>query len=262
MTVEYQAFVSGRYLLARAGENDVMAEINPLNVRTTTPGLVLRIKRWLRADDVGEEAEEDNPMYARAETRIVVGLGNPGRQYANTRHNAGWMVIDEIAKRANADGSRTRLQAEITEVRYKGFRLILAKPQTYMNESGRAVRELLNWYKADMDDLLVITDDLDIPFGRLRLRPNGSAGGHNGLKSIIRETGSDEFARLRVGIGRPEQAGRQAIGHVLSTFSSDEQAQVATVIGAAADATESWLETGLLATMNVINGVPSVVSEP
>lgn len=222
--------------------------------------LLTRLKRWLRAEDVGD-AEEDNTMYARAETRIVVGLGNPGRQYANTRHNAGWMVIDEIAKRAGADGSRNRLQSEITEVRYRGFRLILAKPQTFMNESGKAVRELLNWYKADFDDLLVITDDLDIPFGRLRLRPDGSAGGHNGLKSIIRETGSSEFARLRIGIGRPEETGRQAIGHVLSTFSPEEKAQLASVIGAAADATDSWLDTGLLATMNEINGVPSVVAE-
>ena len=234
------------------------AGLNNALTRLRSP--ITRIMRWLRAEDVGDDAEEDNDMYARAETRIVVGLGNPGRQYANTRHNAGWMVIDELAKRAHADSSRTRLQAEITEVRYKGYRLILAKPQTFMNESGKSVRELLNWYKADIDHLLVITDDLDIPFGRLRLRPNGSAGGHNGLKSIIRETGSGEFARLRVGIGRPEQVGRHAIGHVLSTFAPDEQAQLPSVIAAAADATDGWLDNGLLATMNVVNGVPSVVS--
>ncbi len=229
---------------------------------TSTASVLTRIKRWLRAEDIGEDAEEDNDMYTRAETRILVGLGNPGRQYAHTRHNAGWMVIDELIKRAGGGTSRNRLQSEITEARYQGYRLVFAKPQTFMNESGKSVRELLRWYKVDFDDLLVITDDLDIPFGRLRLRPDGSAGGHNGLKSIIRETGSSEFARLRVGIGRPEQVGRQAIGHVLSTFSPEEQAQLTAVIGAAADATDGWLDNGLLATMNVINGVPSVISEP
>lgn len=225
-------------------------------------GLRARITRWLRAEDVAEREEEDDPMYARAETRIIVGLGNPGRQYANTRHNAGWMVIDEIAKRAGASGARNRLQAEIIEARYKGYRLVLAKPQTYMNDSGRSVRELLNWYKVSSDDLLVVMDELDIPFGRLRLRPDGSAGGHNGLKSVIREIGTDQFPRLRIGIGRPEQAGKQAIGHVLSTFAPDEQAQLGNVITAAADTVDGWLDDGLLATMNAINGVSSVISQP
>lgn len=225
-------------------------------------GLLTRVTRWLRAEDVADREERDDPMYARAETRIIVGLGNPGRQYANTRHNAGWMVIDEIAKRAGATGSRHRLHAEILEARYKGYRIVLAKPQTFMNDSGKSVRELLNWYKASTDDLLVIMDELDLPFGRLRLRPDGSAGGHNGLKSVIRETGTSDFPRLRVGIGRPEQAGKQAIGHVLSTFSPEEQAQLNTVITAAADTVDGWLQDGLLVTMNAINGVSSVVSQP
>lgn len=225
-------------------------------------GLLTRVTRWLRAEDVADREEENELMYARAETRIIVGLGNPGRQYANTRHNAGWMVIDEIAKRAGATGSRHRLHAEIMEARYKGYRVVLAKPQTYMNDSGKSVRELLNWYKASTDDLLVIMDELDLPFGRLRLRPDGSAGGHNGLKSVIRETGTSDFPRLRIGIGRPEQAGKQAIGHVLSTFSPEEQALLNSVITAAADTVDGWLEDGLLVTMNAINGVSSVVSQP
>src|SRR5690606_3819412 len=108
-------------------------------------------------------------MYARAETRIIVGLGNPGRQYANTRHNAGWLVLDELMKRASAPSPRNRLQAEISEVRYKGVRLVIAKPQTYMNESGKSVSQLLKWYKVDPTDMIVVVDDLDIPFGRLRL---------------------------------------------------------------------------------------------
>lgn len=226
------------------------------------PGLLSRITRWLRAEDVAEREEDENPMYARAETRIIVGLGNPGRQYANTRHNAGWMVLDEIARRAHADASRNRLHAEITEARYKGYRVVLAKPQTYMNDSGKSVRELINWYKVSAQDVLIVMDELDLPFGRIRLRPNGSAGGHNGLKSVIREIGTDDIPRLRIGIGRPEHAGRQAIGHVLSTFSPDEQAQLDNVITASADTVDGWLDNGLLATMNAINGVASVIAQP
>lgn len=225
-------------------------------------GLISRMKRWLRAEDVADaEDEKDEQMFTRAETRIIVGLGNPGKQYAQTRHNAGWMVIDELAKRSFSDSPRNRLQAELTEVRYKGYRVVLAKPQTFMNDSGRAVREMMNWYKVGLSDVLVITDDLDIAFGRLKLRPNGSPGGHNGLKSIIRETGSEEFPRLRFGIGRPQEPGKPTVNHVLSKFSPDEERQLPIVINAAADAVDGWLDDGLLATMNAVNGQPTVLSE-
>ncbi len=199
-------------------------------------------------------------MYARAETRILVGLGNPGQQYAHTRHNAGWMVIDEIARRSGAPASKKRFHAEISEVRYHDVRLVLVKPQTYMNDSGKAVRETLGWYKVKPEDCLIVVDDLDIPFGRLRLRPDGSAGGHNGLKSIFAETGTTGFPRLRVGIGRPRHANSQAIGHVLSGFSKEESPHLTTVLEAAADTVDMWLDSGLLVTMNATNGVPSVVS--
>ncbi len=267
-SVSVMAHRQGAASLARHGYTSLesrstdQGRTEPLSDTESNRGLLARITRWLRAEDVAEREEEDDPMYARAETRLIVGLGNPGRQYANTRHNAGWMVIDEIAKRASATGTRNRLHAEITEARYKGYRIVLAKPQTYMNDSGKSVRELLNWYKVGTDDLLIVMDELDLPFGRLRLRPDGSAGGHNGLKSVIREIGTNDFPRLRVGIGRPEQAGKQAIGHVLGTFSPEEQAQLNTVITAAADTVDGWLEDGLLATMNAINGVSSVVSQP
>lgn len=226
---------------------------------TATNGLVGRLRAWLRADDKAEP-EDETDMYQRAETRIIVGLGNPGRQYANTRHNAGWLVIDEIARRSTAPSPRTRLQAEIAEVRYQGYRVILAKPQTYMNDSGKSVLQLLSWYKVTPERVLVVVDDLDLPFGRLRMRPGGSAGGHNGLKSIFRETGTDEFPRLRVGIGRPSHPSGQAIGHVLGAFSGDEKHQAEQVFGAAADAVDMWLNDGILTTMNTINGVPSVIS--
>lgn len=225
------------------------------------PGLFGRIKSWLLAEDMAEPEYEDDDMYAPAEPRIIVGLGNPGRQYANTRHNAGWMVLDELAKRAGAPSPRTRMQAEISEIRYKDFRLVLVKPQTYMNESGKSVSQILSWYKVDPDEMLVVVDDLDIPFGRLRMRPGGSPGGHNGLKSIDRDIGTNEYPRLRVGIGRPNHPSGRAIGHVLGAFSPDERANADKVFSAAADAIDMWLDKGILATMNAINGVPSVISE-
>lgn len=223
-------------------------------------GSLARFRSWLRTRQSSTADDEDDDMYARAETRIIVGLGNPGRQYANTRHNAGWLVLDELMKRASAPSPRNRLQAEISEVRYKGVRLVIAKPQTYMNESGKSVSQLLKWYKVDPTDMIVVVDDLDIPFGRLRLRPGGSPGGHNGLKSINRDIGTTEYPRLRVGIGRPNHPGGQAISHVLGSFSADEQRDANTVFGAAADAIDMWLDEGILATMNAINGVSSVIS--
>lgn len=224
-------------------------------------GLISRIKSWLLAEDMAEPEYEDVNMYAPAEPRIIVGLGNPGRQYANTRHNAGWMVLDELARRAGAPSPRTRMQAEISEVRYKDYRLVLVKPQTYMNESGKSVSQILNWYKVDPDEMLVVVDDLDLPFGRIRLRPGGSPGGHNGLKSIDRDIGTTEYPRLRIGIGRPNHPSGRAIGHVLGAFSPEEKAEADKVFGAATDAIDMWLDDGILATMNAINGVPSVISE-
>lgn len=237
-----------------------MPELDTYTPTSEKRGLIARIKSWLRAEDMAEPEYEDDDMYTRAETRLIVGLGNPGRKYANTRHNAGWLAIDWLADRTGAPSPRSRLQAQISEVRYKDYRLVLAKPQTYMNESGKSVSQLLNWYKVKPDEMLVIVDDLDLPFGRLRLRPGGSAGGHNGLRSITRDIGTEDFPRLRVGIGRPNHPGGRAIGHVLGAFSAEEKAQADQVFGAAADAADMWLDDGILATMNTINGVPSVIS--
>lgn len=220
--------------------------------------ILSRLVSWLRAEDMAE-AEVEDEMFERGETRVIVGLGNPGKEYAATRHNAGWMVIDDLARRWNAPTSKKRMHAQISEVRRNGDRMVLVMPQTYMNESGRAVREILGWYKVKPENCLVVVDDLDIPFGQLRVRPNGSAGGHNGLKSIFRDTGTQEFPRVRVGIGRPKSESGHTIGHVLSRFNADEQAQLPKVIDAASDAVEQWLDEGLLATMNAINGLPSVI---
>ncbi len=212
-----------------------------------------RFRAWIRAEDVAgpEENEDTSEMFDRGRTKIVVGLGNPGRQYAQTRHNFGFFVVDELAQRTNAPSSRKRMNAEISEARFDGDRLVLVMPQTYMNASGVAVREIMRWYKVDPEDVLVVVDDLDLRFGQLRLRARGSAGGHNGLKSIFQETGTQEIPRLRVGIGR---SGNHAIGHVLSKFSKEEQERLPEVIGEAADAVETWLKKGITEAMNEVNG--------
>jgi PTH1 family peptidyl-tRNA hydrolase len=174
--------------------------------------------------------------------KIVVGLGNPGKQYEATRHNVGWMVLDRLAERAGWTGrSRARDAAATVYGRYNGLDLMLAKPTTFMNLSGVAVRKVLARQRAPLDDLLVVVDDFALPLGRVRFREKGSAGGHNGLRSIIGELGSQDFARLRVGIGEP---GRNAKDHVLSRFRADENRIVEQVIDAAADAVEDWARDG------------------
>jgi peptidyl-tRNA hydrolase, PTH1 family len=174
--------------------------------------------------------------------KIVVGLGNPGRQYAETRHNVGWMVLDRVADRGGWSGGRSRDAATTVYGKYRDLDLMLAKPQTFMNLSGIAVRKLLARQRVSLSEILVVVDDFALPLGRLRLRGEGSAGGHNGLKSIIGELGSQEFARLRVGIGEPPQRG--AIDHVLSRFARAEKKTLDEVIEAAADAVEEWARLG------------------
>jgi PTH1 family peptidyl-tRNA hydrolase len=174
--------------------------------------------------------------------KVVVGLGNPGKQYEATRHNVGWMVLDRLAERAGWAGrSRARDAAATVYGRYQDIDLMLVKPMTFMNLSGVAVRKVLARQRAPLSDLLVVVDDFALPLGRLRLRGEGSAGGHNGLRSIIAELGSQDFARLRVGIGEPS---RTAIDHVLSRFDPREKTILNEVLNAAADAVEDWAREG------------------
>ena len=187
--------------------------------------------------------------------QLVAGLGNPGRQYERTRHNIGFMVIDELVRRLPDGAARRRFDAELLESSTTGGRLILLKPQTYMNRSGTAVSQAMRWYKVRLEDLLVVCDDLDLPFGRLRLRPQGSSGGHNGLKSIIEQIGSDRFPRLRVGVGRPIRG--DAVAHVLNRFSPDEEAALPAIIERAADAVMTWHAEGITAAMNQFNQPPA-----
>ena len=184
--------------------------------------------------------------------RIVVGLGNPGNRYAKTRHNVGWMVLDHLADRAGwAGGGKERDAARVIWGRFEGLDLELVKPLTFMNESGLAVRKVLARRHASLEDLLVVADDFALPFGRMRLRESGSAGGHNGLRSIIGELDSQKFARLRVGIGEPSRA---AVDHVLSTFRPEERADLERIIEAAADAVVDWARDGAGRAANHWNG--------
>ena len=183
--------------------------------------------------------------------KLVVGLGNPGGQYLETRHNIGWMVLDRLADRAGRSGrGRQRDASESVQLRYRGLDLVLAKPLTYMNDSGIAVRKLLARDRVPLVDMLVVVDDFALPFGKLRFRETGSHGGHNGLRSIVDELGTEKFSRLRIGIGEP---GRGAVDHVLSRFSADEWARMPILLDAAADAVEAWAREGTSKAANRFN---------
>ncbi|MCL6445962.1 MAG: aminoacyl-tRNA hydrolase [Alicyclobacillus sp.] len=186
--------------------------------------------------------------------KLVVGLGNPGEKYANTRHNAGFWVIDALAERAGIHCSKQKWQSLIGEGRIGGELVLFCKPQTYMNLSGEAVREICHFY-TDLhlaEDLIVVYDDMDLPTGTLRLRQQGSAGGHNGMKSIITELGTERFPRVRLGIGRPEP-GRDVISHVLQPFPSAERPVVDDMVARAADAVEFALQHSFTLAMNRFN---------
>jgi PTH1 family peptidyl-tRNA hydrolase len=184
---------------------------------------------------------------------LLVGLGNPGREYRENRHNVGFMLMDRLAQGLNLVFSRVESKALLTKGAYQGRKILLAKPQTYMNLSGQAVGSLVRYYKIPLDNLLVAYDDVDLPFESLRLRPEGGSGGHRGMQSIIQRLGSQEFPRLRVGIGRPP--GRmEAAGYVLQDFSRQELEFLPQVLDQAVDAVYTFLTQGIEEAMNQYNG--------
>ncbi len=188
------------------------------------------------------------------ETYLIVGLGNPGREYRETRHNVGFMLVDELARANNLAISRMQARALVAQGEIGGQKVILAKPQTFMNLSGQAVSGLLRFYKVPLDHLLVAHDDLDLPLGTIRIRPGGGSAGQKGLASTIERLGTQEFPRLRLGIGRPP--GRMdAADYVLQPFSSGERATLKTVLERAAEAARLFIERGLEPAMNQFNGV-------
>jgi PTH1 family peptidyl-tRNA hydrolase len=183
---------------------------------------------------------------------LIVGLGNPGREYAGNRHNVGFMTADRWAVAHALAFNKIQHHAIIAPGRSGPRRLIVAKPQTYMNESGRAVGALLRFYKIPVEQLLVIFDDLDLPFGAIRLRADGGAGGHNGMRSIIQHLGGNQFARLRIGIGRPP--GRMdPAAFVLQDFSREEAAELGALLDRAGQAIDAFLTAGVTAAMNQFN---------
>ncbi len=187
------------------------------------------------------------------ETYLLIGLGNPGREYKDTRHNIGFMLIDHIAVRLNARGMRLQSKAIVISALHEERKIILAKPQTYMNLSGQSVQGLLHFYKIPFENLLVAHDDLDLPFGTIRIRPTGGPGGQRGMASTIEKLGTKDFPRLRLGIGRPP--GRMdAKDYVLQDFSKDDIALLPEILDRGVDAALTFVTHGLNTAMNKFNG--------
>lgn len=194
--------------------------------------------------------------------RLIVGLGNPGAKYEHTRHNVGWRVIDELAARCNLGAGRSERRAQTWDGVIRGQRVKLAKPLTYMNRSGESVRALMDYYSIPSERLIVVHDDLDTPFGMLRLRKTGGHGGQNGLRSIIQHLGDKSFARLRFGIGRPPGK-MQPVDYVLQPFKGDDAIEAAELAARAADAVEAWLSDGIELAMSQFNGdAPNLGDQP
>jgi PTH1 family peptidyl-tRNA hydrolase len=182
---------------------------------------------------------------------VVVGIGNPGRQYAHTRHNVGFDVVDALARSDGIDIARRRFDALLGEGAVAGKRVVLVKPQTYVNNSGYAVRQAADWWKVAPERVLVVCDDANLPLGRIRFRREGSSGGHNGLESIITHLGTEQFPRLRIGIGRTEGG---LVGHVLGRFSAAERKVMDEVCIDAMRGIVIWLTADIERCMNEFNG--------
>lgn len=196
---------------------------------------------------------EKEESAAGGETYLIAGLGNPGREYRESRHNFGFMVVDRLAERLGVQFSKEQNKALITTASYEGRKLLLAKPQTYMNESGKSVVPLLRYYKIPQDKLFVIHDDMDLSFGMLRVRPNGSNGGQKGMGSIITQLGSQEFARLRCGIGHPPGQ-MEVVDYVLNKFSKEEEELLPAVLDKASSCVLDFVTQGVTYCMNNYNG--------
>lgn len=188
---------------------------------------------------------------------LIAGLGNPGREYSKNRHNVGFMVLDQLAQELNIEFSKLRMNAFIGDVRRDRKRIFLVKPQTFMNASGQAVQAILRYFRIPLENLLVVYDDVDLPFETLRVRTGGGAGGQKGVRSIIKSLGTQDFPRLRVGINRPP--GRMEVSdYVLQDFSKQEEEILDFVLGRAADAVLMFLDEGIQQTMTIFNQTPDL----
>ena len=192
------------------------------------------------------------------ETYLIVGLGNPGERYADTRHNVGFRVVEKLAQKHGLTFNKNEHHAQTASGTILGKRVLLAKPMTYMNESGNAVQPLVSFYKIEPDRILIVGDDIDIPLGTLRLRKSGSSGGQNGLKHILQRLGTQEIARARFGVGRPP-GHKNAADHVLAPFKGDDEILAMEVRDRTVEAVETWLKDGIEMAMTRYNGT---VGEP
>ena len=192
---------------------------------------------------------------------LVVGLGNPGADYAKTRHNAGFLLAEKLAAQWQAGWNHERkFAARMAKAGHGGKKVLLCEPQTFMNLSGEAVAAVQQFYQLPLADILVVVDDADLPLGEIRLRPGGGSGGHHGLESVAQHLGSKAYARLRIGIGRKNEA-RQITGHVLGKFDADENAVLEMVLERAASQVECWLTAGLQKALSQFNGAVSPNNE-
>jgi PTH1 family peptidyl-tRNA hydrolase len=195
-------------------------------------------------------------LFSANQMFLIVGLGNPGRQYKNNRHNVGFMFIDSLTSHLNTTINRMESKALIAKSDYLNQRLIIAKPQTFMNLSGQAVGSLARFYKVPLENLLVAYDDIDLPFGSLRLRSDGGSGGHNGMKSIIERLGQSNFPRLRIGVSRPPGS-MEAADYVLQDFTVKEKEELAWLLDRAVDAALCYISQGIDQAMNQYNSIGS-----
>lgn len=196
--------------------------------------------------------------------KLICGLGNPGREYERHRHNVGFRVVEALAPRVRAGSWQSKFEGQFSQGSAGGEKILLLQPQTFMNLSGRSLAACARFFKVDPADVLVVHDELDLPFGRLQLKAGGGAGGHNGLRSILSSLGGDVFARLRVGIGKPEGPGakERVIGHVLGNFSGEEERALDTLLMDVSDAALAWATEGLAAAMNRHNRRPEPPRRP
>ncbi len=192
---------------------------------------------------------------------LIVGLGNPGAEYAKTRHNAGFILVERLAEQWKSNwASERKFVSRIAKAERNGGKVLLCEPQTFMNLSGEAVGALVKYYQLPLGKILIVVDDADLPLGEIRLRPGGGSGGHHGLESVTQHLGSREYARLRIGIGRKDEA-RQITGHVLGKFAAEESALLEKVLERAAGQMECWLSAGLQKAMSQFNGAVSPTNE-
>lgn len=187
--------------------------------------------------------------------KLIVGIGNPGREYKRTRHNLGFAVVDALAERWDVGRMKRRFQSRVGEAHFAGDRVMLVKPQTYVNESGKAVMAAVHWRKIDLADILIVVDDFNLSVGRVKINAAGSAGGHNGMASIIQVLGTRDVPRIRLGIG--DDAGRCDRDFVLSTFREDELPAVKEMMETAVDAVETWMRDGIEHCMSQFNRKPA-----